>query len=69
MAAKLIGRCQNCGNRVWGPPQAKFRGDTIKKCKKCRNGYYDAEVEAERRYFEKFSAEYQMEVQGFVSTP
>lgn len=71
MPAKYIGDCGQCGRRVWGPPQAKFRG-TTKSCKYCRVDsphYIDEEAEAERRYFEKFDAGYQMDVQGFVSSP
>lgn len=69
MAAKRIGVCGNCGRDVWGPPYAKFRG-TTKQCKHCRNRAVEDDADrSERRYFEKFSAEYQMETQGFVSSP
>jgi hypothetical protein len=49
---------------------AKYRGVLKRPCKKCRNQPAEDPIDAaERRYFEKFSAEYQMEVQGFVSSP
>lgn len=69
--AKHVGVCGQCGRDVWGPPYARILG-TVKACKYCRQSsasYIDPEAEAERRYFEKFDAGYQMDVQGFVSSP
>lgn len=62
---KVIGTCQ-CGRTVYGPMQAKYRG-TCKTCKHCR--YDDPADRSEREYFRKMSAEYQLETQGFVSSP
>jgi len=65
---KKIGTCA-CGREVFGPMRAKYLGRT-KTCKHCRGGAReDAADRSEREYFRKFSAEYQLETQGFVSSP
>jgi hypothetical protein len=63
---KSIGVCQQCDQTVFAPMRARYLG-TVKQCKRCKN--YDPAEESERNYFRKLSADYQMEVQGFVSTP
>jgi hypothetical protein len=67
--AKRMGTCCQCGRDIWGPPFARYIGVSKTPCKKyCGGVTRDATEESERRYFEKFSAEYQMEVQGYVSS-
>lgn len=63
---KRIGVCGNCGETVYAPLAARYLG-TTKSCKACRNA--DPAAESEKAYFRKFSAEYQLETQGFVSSP
>jgi hypothetical protein len=66
---KVIGVCGSCERTVYGPMRARVLG-TTKQCKNCRGGALeDAADRSEREYFRKMSAEYQLEVQGFVSTP
>jgi hypothetical protein len=70
MAYKIIGVCGSCQRTVFGPMRARTLGH-IKSCKHCR-GTRSAPVDeaqaSEDKYFERMSAEYQMEVQGYVSS-
>ena len=72
MAYKVIGTCGACERTVYGPMRAKYLGRT-KTCKNCRGGVTRSTVDeaqaSEDRYFRLMSADYQMEVQGYVSTP
>ena len=72
ITARFPGRCRRCRQPIEVGTRIRYggRGLTYHFAAECGGATArDPEAEAEKRYFEKFSADYQMETQGFVSSP
>lgn len=79
ITAQYPGKCRRCRQPIEAGTRIRYggRGMTYHFAAQCGGATgrdpgvreRDAEAEAEARYFEKFSADYQMETQGYVSSP
>ena len=77
LTAKYPGTCRRCHQPISVGQKIRYggRGLTYHMAAYCggatgsAHGASDPADEAERRYFRNFDADYQREVQGFVSSP
>jgi hypothetical protein len=71
--ARFAGTCRRCGGSIAVGQRMRYggRGRTYHLVADCGGAAAERDPadEAERRYFRNFDPEYQMEVQGFVSSP